>query len=163
MKVVAAGICAAVIMATVVARASSQTFSTSAPGGPRNQPRSLQFPTSHSSCMRATDLAPPTRMELRLKLSRFFGTTSIYAAGVALPVPTGSKCGITCSPLGDRCRLHSSIYTLLNILQLVLIHPEIVAQFMNDGQANLFADFGLAGADRFNILLIKHDVIGPHR
>jgi hypothetical protein len=52
---------------------------------------------------------------------------------------------------------------LLNILQLVLIHPEIVAQFMDDRQADLFADFGLAGADRFNILLIKHNVIGPRR
>ena len=51
----------------------------------------------------------------------------------------------------------------LNILQLVLIHPEIVAQFMDDRKADLFADFGLAGADRFNILLIKHDVIGPRR
>jgi len=49
----------------------------------------------------------------------------------------------------------------LNILQLVLIHPEIVAQFMDDRPADLFADSGLAGADRFNILLIKHDVIGP--
>ena len=38
----------------------------------------------------------------------------------------------------------------LNILQLLLIHPEIVAQFMDDRQADLFADFGLAGADRFN-------------
>jgi hypothetical protein len=43
----------------------------------------------------------------------------------------------------------------LNILQLVLIHPEKVAQFMDDRQADLFADFGLAGADRFNILLIS--------
>jgi len=34
---------------------------------------------------------------------------------------------------------------------------------MDDRQADLFADFGLAGADRFNILLIKHDVIGPCR
>ena len=48
----------------------------------------------------------------------------------------------------------------LHILQLLLIQPEIVAQFMDDSQADLFADFGLAGADRFDILLIKHDVIG---
>jgi len=41
----------------------------------------------------------------------------------------------------------------LNILQLVLIHPEIMAQFMDVRQADLFADFGLAGADRLNILL----------
>src|SRR5438552_10235941 len=51
----------------------------------------------------------------------------------------------------------------LNIFRLILIHPEIVAQFMDDRQPDLFADFGLAGADRFNILLIKHDVIGPGR
>ena len=48
----------------------------------------------------------------------------------------------------------------LHILQLLLIQPEIVAQFMDDSQADLFADFGLAGADRFDILLIKHNVIG---
>ncbi len=51
----------------------------------------------------------------------------------------------------------------LNILQLVLIQPEIVAQFMDDRKADLFADFGLAGADRLNILLIEHDVIRPRR
>ncbi len=48
----------------------------------------------------------------------------------------------------------------LNILQLVLIQPEIVTQFMDDRKADLFADFGLAGADRFDIFLIEHDVIG---
>ena len=51
----------------------------------------------------------------------------------------------------------------LNILQLVLIHAEIVSQFMDDRQADLFADFGLVGADRFDVLLIKHDVIRPRR
>ena len=34
---------------------------------------------------------------------------------------------------------------------------------MDDRTADLFADFGLSGADRFNIILIKHDVIGPGR
>jgi hypothetical protein len=34
---------------------------------------------------------------------------------------------------------------------------------MDDRQSDLFADFGLAGADRFNISLIKHDVIRPRR
>jgi hypothetical protein len=34
---------------------------------------------------------------------------------------------------------------------------------MDDRQADLLADLGLGGADRFNILLIKHDVIGPRR
>ena len=28
---------------------------------------------------------------------------------------------------------------------------------MDDRQADLLADFGLAGADRFNILLVEHD------
>ena len=46
---------------------------------------------------------------------------------------------------------------------MVLIHPEIVPQFMDDRRVDLFADFGLAGADRFNIPLIKHDVIRPSR
>ena len=32
---------------------------------------------------------------------------------------------------------------------------------MYDRQTNLLADFGLAGADRFDIFLIKHDVIWP--
>ena len=48
----------------------------------------------------------------------------------------------------------------LNILQLVLIQSEIVTQFMDDSQADLFADFSFVGADRLNILLVKHDVIG---
>src|ERR1039458_5266624 len=34
---------------------------------------------------------------------------------------------------------------------------------MDERQADLFADSGLAGADRFNILPIKHDVIGSRR
>ena len=46
------------------------------------------------------------------------------------------------------------------ILQLFLIHPEIVTQFMDDRKADLFADLCLAGADRFNILLVQNDVIG---
>jgi len=51
----------------------------------------------------------------------------------------------------------------LNSLQLILIHPEIMAQFMNDRQTDLFADFRLAGADRLNVFLIKHDLIVPGR
>jgi hypothetical protein len=37
------------------------------------------------------------------------------------------------------------------MLQLVLIHPEIVAQLMDDRKADLLADSGLAGADRRQI------------
>ena len=49
---------------------------------------------------------------------------------------------------------------MLHILQLILIHPKVVAQFVDDCQADLLADFVLIGADRFNILLVKHDVVG---
>ena len=62
------------------------------------------------------------------------------------------------SPLGPRPAISQ-----LNILQLILIHPEIMAQFMDDRQTDLFADLRLAGGDRLNVLLIKHDVIGPRR
>jgi hypothetical protein len=41
----------------------------------------------------------------------------------------------------------------LHILQLILIQAKVVAQFVDDCQADLFADFVLVGADRFNILL----------
>src|ERR1019366_2539145 len=72
---------------------------------------------------------------------------------------------------GNRCAQNDDILLLyravqpflLNIFQLVLIHPEIVAEFMDERQADLFADSGLARADRFNILPIKHDVIGSRR
>jgi hypothetical protein len=51
----------------------------------------------------------------------------------------------------------------LNILQVFLIESEIVPQFMDDCKADLLADFGLSGTDRFNILLIQNDVIGSRR
>ena len=51
----------------------------------------------------------------------------------------------------------------LNIFELVFIQAEIVAEFVNERQADLFADFGLVRADRFNILLIKHEVIRSRR
>jgi hypothetical protein len=53
--------------------------------------------------------------------------------------------------------------TMLHILQLILIHPKVVAQFVDDCPADLFADFVLIGADCFNILLVKHDVVGSRR
>ena len=49
------------------------------------------------------------------------------------------------------------------IFQLFLIHSEIVAEFMDDGQADLFVDFRVAGANRLNILLVEDDVIGSAR
>jgi hypothetical protein len=75
-------------------------------------------------------------------------STSKQAAQTSCPRPGGARRGMR---------------STLNILQLVLIHPEIVAQFMDDRQTDLFADSSLTGADRFNILLIKHDVIGTRR
>ena len=49
------------------------------------------------------------------------------------------------------------------IFQLFLIHSEIVAEFMDDGQADLFVDFRVAGANRLNILLVEDDMIGSAR
>jgi len=47
----------------------------------------------------------------------------------------------------------------LHILQLLLGHPKIVSQFMYESLADLMSDLSLIGADRLNILLVKHDVI----
>ena len=47
------------------------------------------------------------------------------------------------------------------IFQLFLIHSEIVAEFMDDGQADLFVDFRVAGANRLNILLVEDVSSGP--
>ena len=50
-------------------------------------------------------------------------------------------------------------FASLNILQMFLIQPEIVTEFMNHRETNLLADFGLAGADCLNVFLVKNDVI----
>src|SRR5579864_9751397 len=47
----------------------------------------------------------------------------------------------------------------LHILQLLLGHAEIMTEFMYESLADLMAHFRLIGADRLNVLLIKHDVI----
>ena len=47
----------------------------------------------------------------------------------------------------------------LNILQLLLGHAEIMTEFMYESLADLMSDLSLIGADRLNILLIKHDMI----
>jgi len=49
----------------------------------------------------------------------------------------------------------------LHILQLFLSHAEIITEFMSESLANLMTNFCLVGADRLNILLVKHDVIRP--
>ena len=51
----------------------------------------------------------------------------------------------------------------LNVPKLLLRHSEIVPQFVYKSLADLVTDFDLASADRFNILLIKDDVIRPNR
>jgi len=56
--------------------------------------------------------------------------------------------------------LNRKLAMRLHILQLILVHPKVVAQFVDDCQADLLADLVLVGADRFNILLVKHDVVG---
>jgi hypothetical protein len=48
----------------------------------------------------------------------------------------------------------------LHILKLILIQAKVVAQFVDDRQTDLFPDLGLIGANRFNILLVKDDVVG---
>jgi hypothetical protein len=53
------------------------------------------------------------------------------------------------------CSRRRSPAEQLNILKLLLVHPEIVTYFMDDGQADLFANLGLAGTDCLNILLIS--------
>src|ERR1700674_1662029 len=47
----------------------------------------------------------------------------------------------------------------LNVRQLLLVQSEVVAEFVDDSQADLCADFGLTGADCFDILLIEVDEI----
>jgi len=42
---------------------------------------------------------------------------------------------------------------------LVFIHSEIVAQFVDDRSPDLLPDFGLTGADCFDVLLVKHNVV----
>lgn|GEM_PF-6194389 len=61
------------------------------------------------------------------------------------------------------CLIQCPMPLPLHILQLLLIQPEIVTQFMDDCQTDLFADFGLTGADCFDILLIEDDVIWSAR
>ena len=51
----------------------------------------------------------------------------------------------------------------LNVPELLLRHAEIVPQFMNESLADLVADFCLARTDRFDVLLVKHDVSGTDR
>jgi len=49
----------------------------------------------------------------------------------------------------------------LDILQLALVHSEIVAEFVDDRSPDLLPDLGLTGADCFNVLLVEHDVVRP--
>src|SRR5581483_4565887 len=49
----------------------------------------------------------------------------------------------------------------LHVPKLALVHAEVMAQFVNDGAANLLADFRIAGAHSFDVLLVEHHVVGP--
>jgi hypothetical protein len=63
-------------------------------------------------------------------------------------------------------RFHNSISSrlkTLNVPELFLSHAKIVPQFVHERLADLMAHFRFAGTDRFNVLLIKHDVRWPHR
>ena len=51
----------------------------------------------------------------------------------------------------------------LHIPQLLLGHAEIMTEFMYESLANLMTNFRLIGADRLNVLLIKHDVSWTYR
>jgi hypothetical protein len=51
----------------------------------------------------------------------------------------------------------------LNILQLLLVHTEVVAELVDDRELDLISNFGLGGANRFDVLLVEHDVIRPSR
>jgi hypothetical protein len=53
-------------------------------------------------------------------------------------------------------------YRNLNVPELLFGHPEVVTQFVYQRLSDLVADFGLSGADCFDILLIKHDVSRSH-
>lgn len=63
-------------------------------------------------------------------------------------------------------RRSSSVQELvlaLDIPQLLLGHAEVVPQFVYQRLANLMANFSLVRTDRFDILLVKHDVVRPSR
>ena len=51
----------------------------------------------------------------------------------------------------------------LNVPELLLRHAEIVPQFVDKRLADLVADFCLVRTDRFDVLLVKHDVGRTHR
>ena len=50
----------------------------------------------------------------------------------------------------------------LHIPKLLLIHAEVVPQFVYERHADLFADFCLGRTDGFDVLLIKHNVGKTH-
>ena len=60
-------------------------------------------------------------------------------------------------------KLQQSQQKSLNVPKLFLRHAEIVPQFMDKRLADLVADFCFARTDRFDVLLIKHDVGWTYR
>jgi hypothetical protein len=45
----------------------------------------------------------------------------------------------------------------MSTFQLVFVHPEIMPQFVDHRSPDLVTDFGLAGTDRLDILLVAFD------
>ena len=48
-----------------------------------------------------------------------------------------------------------------NIFQLIFVHPEIMPKFVDHRSPDLVTDFGFAGTDRLDVLLIEHDIVRP--
>ncbi len=77
--------------------------------------------------------------------------------GVSVPVPGfgSSDCGCEAHLFSFKSHaMREQIFDVLNVLQLILVHPKVMSQFVDDRAADLLPDFGLVGADRFNIPLI---------
>ena len=54
-----------------------------------------------------------------------------------------------------------SRWQYLDILQLGLVHPEIMSQFVEDCLSDLVTDFGFIGADLLDVLLVEDDAVWP--
>ena len=67
--------------------------------------------------------------------------------------------GKTIQPKRGGVRESITAGTELNVLQLGLIHAEVMPQFVEHGLPDLVTDFGFAGADRLDILLVENDAV----
>jgi len=72
----------------------------------------------------------------------------------------GQPCGLL-SRYPPQSRKFGRFHKLLenlNIPELFLGHTEVVPQFVHERLTDLVSDFCLARTDRFDVLLVKHDV-----